>query len=111
MKNVYNPFFLSIETEDDCPLELLELKESIQKLNYELILGDWKLQHLHIHRHIRPTAQSNEDITSLPTLPSTGGNLLVHDRGVMFIQVIIDYTVTSILANCKCKRATDPRWY
>ncbi|XP_053097393.1 fibrinogen like 1B [Pangasianodon hypophthalmus] len=67
-------------TGDDCPLELMELKESIHKLNYELILGDWKLMHLRTHRHIRPAAETKQDNTTLPALPSTGGNLMVNDR-------------------------------
>ncbi|KAF7701279.1 fibrinogen like 1B isoform X1 [Silurus meridionalis] len=67
-------------TEDECPFEVLELKKSIQKLNQELIFWDWKLTHLRTHRRFRPAVESKQDNETLPTLPSTGGNLLVHDR-------------------------------
>lgn len=81
IREMTNPFFCSIEAGDECALELLELKESIQKLHYELIIGDWKLMYLRAHHHFRATAESKQGNLTLPTLPSTGGNLLVHDRG------------------------------
>ncbi|XP_062870844.1 fibrinogen like 1B [Trichomycterus rosablanca] len=69
---------------DECLLELSELKVSIEKLNNELLIGDWKLAHLRAHRRFRllqkPKEETGHNYTTLPTLPSTGGNLLVHDR-------------------------------
>lgn len=68
-------------------MEVLELKSCIQKLNFELIIRDWKLMQLRTHPRFRPAAESKKDNMTLPALPSTGGNLLVHDRGVIFGQL------------------------
>lgn len=70
---------------DECYSELFELKMSIKKLNNELLFGDWKLAHLRVHRRFRHLQNfkvgHRQNNTILPTLPSTAGNLLVHDRG------------------------------
>lgn len=91
--------FWLFQTGDECPSELLVLKMNIQKLNYELEIGDWKLMYLRTHRHFRPEEEPKQGNTTLPTLPSTGGNLLVHDRGVIlafFVSLVYVYNIKLI---------------
>ncbi|KAI4877739.1 hypothetical protein NFI96_016174, partial [Prochilodus magdalenae] len=70
--------------DDECHLELSELKASIKKLDQTLLLGEWKLAHMRARRRFKlapkqepPTSQNK---TIGLSLPSTGGNLLVHDK-------------------------------
>ncbi|XP_076876079.1 fibrinogen like 1B isoform X1 [Brachyhypopomus gauderio] len=75
-----------ISAEDECRFELSELKASIQKLDYKLIIGELQLARLRAHRRstMRTTfeqpASKNQTSRPVSSLPSTGGNLLVHDR-------------------------------
>ncbi|XP_052423709.1 fibrinogen like 1B [Carassius gibelio] len=83
--------FLQISAEEDCQIsEVLKLKEEIRKLNNKLLIGEWKVMHLRNHRRFKlipnlelslehqETPENNTEHS--PTLPSTGGSLLVHDK-------------------------------
>lgn len=74
-----------IEGDDGCQLELSELRASIQRLDQALLLGEWKLAHMRSHRRLKPVPKTepwaSQNETTEPLLPSTGGSLLVHDRG------------------------------
>lgn len=66
-----------------------KLKEEIRKLNNKLFVGEWKVKHLRNHRRFKLQPQENNNTYEnntgpLPTLPSTGGTLLVHDRGNIY---------------------------
>ncbi len=59
-------------------------------LNNKYLIGEWKVMHLRNHRRFKlvsnlelsPEHKTPENNTEpLPTLPSTGGSLLVHDKG------------------------------
>uniref|UniRef100_W5L7T1 Fibrinogen like 1B n=1 Tax=Astyanax mexicanus TaxID=7994 RepID=W5L7T1_ASTMX len=74
----------SVLGDDECHVEVSNLRASIQKLDEVLLLGEWKLAHMRAHRRFKqvpkldPLIDHNE--TTLPSLPSTGGDILVHDR-------------------------------
>ncbi|KAA0703953.1 Fibrinogen-like protein 1 [Triplophysa tibetana] len=77
---------LFINAEEECTLsEVSKLKEEIRKLNNKLLVGEWKVMHLRNHRRFKLQPQEyhntyENNTGTLPTLPSTGGTLLVHDR-------------------------------
>lgn len=75
---------------------MLKLKDEIRKLNNKLLIGEWKVMHLRNHRRFKlvpnlelslehkETSENNTEPSS-PTLPSTGGSLLVHDKGNVMV--------------------------
>jgi len=60
-------------------------------LNNKLLIGEWKVMHLRAHRRFKlvPKLELSQEFKNTsenhtetsPTLPSTGGSLLVHDKG------------------------------
>ncbi|XP_072515193.1 fibrinogen like 1B [Salminus brasiliensis] len=70
--------------EDECHFEVSELRASIQKLDHMFLIGEWKLAHIRAHRRFKlvpkPESSIGHNETTTPSLPSTGGNLLVHDK-------------------------------
>lgn len=74
---------LFVKAEEECTLsEVSNLKEEIRKLNNKLLVGEWKVMHLRAHRRFKllPQEHNNTYENNTGPLPSTGGNLLVHDR-------------------------------
>ncbi|XP_077098837.1 fibrinogen like 1B isoform X2 [Siphateles boraxobius] len=82
---------LQISAEKACQTsEVSTLKEEIRMLNNKLLIGEWKVMQLRAHRRFRlvpnlelsleykNTSENNTEPS--PTLPSTGGSLLVHDK-------------------------------
>ncbi|KPP77924.1 hypothetical protein Z043_102601 [Scleropages formosus] len=82
--------------EEECRVELLELRHTISSLENKLFIGEWQLRNLREHNHFyRPhkaTPPPGPNMTAdvagvIPTsLPHASGNLIVYDRGVLNIQ-------------------------
>ncbi|XP_061074060.1 fibrinogen-like protein 1 [Conger conger] len=74
-----------LSPEQECLLEVAELKHSIRGLENKLLIGAWKLNKLREHSyfhlsHRRPPPRRNDTAVEPTLLPTTSGNLIVHDR-------------------------------
>ncbi|XP_035240260.1 fibrinogen-like protein 1 [Anguilla anguilla] len=74
-----------LPAEEQCLLEVAELKQNIRGLENKLLIGAWKLNKLreysyfHLSHRLPPPSRNGTAVE--PTLlPTTSGNLIVHDR-------------------------------
>ncbi|KAL4608599.1 fibrinogen-like protein 1 [Arapaima gigas] len=76
--------------EEECRVELLELRHTISSLQNRLLIGEWQLRNLqeynHFYRRHKPTPPPGTNMTAITaelmpiSLPGTSGNLIVYDR-------------------------------
>ncbi|XP_018610719.1 fibrinogen like 1B [Scleropages formosus] len=79
-----------LSPEEECRVELLELRHTVSSLENKLFIGEWQLRNLREHNHFyRPhkaTPPPGPNMTAdvagvIPTsLPHASGNLIVYDR-------------------------------
>ncbi|KAJ8391448.1 hypothetical protein AAFF_G00089220 [Aldrovandia affinis] len=74
-----------LSAEEECLLEVADLKRSIRGLENQLYIGAWKFNKLREHgyfhlSHRRPPLSHNETVVEPALLPTTSGNLIVHDH-------------------------------
>ncbi|XP_017273444.1 fibrinogen like 1B [Kryptolebias marmoratus] len=86
---------LNLKAEDTCESEVAALRSSIKKLENELVITTWRVEHLQIHKYFRPfqfasdgkpeaeraagVNQNSLNETLTKSLPPAG-NLIVHDK-------------------------------